>query len=130
MSYGNDGELLYLVGNIPVNKLKMSYKKRWSIEVFFQAIKERGFNLERSCLRNMEKYRLLFALVCSAFTICWSTAINDAKHRPVKRKKHGYPQFSVFRRGLNIIRIGLKKEQLDILHQAINQAKARLKLTG
>ena len=130
LSYGNDGELLYLVGNIPVNKLKMSYKKRWSIEVFFQAIKERGFNLERSCLRNIQKYRLLFALVCSAFTICWSTAINDARERPVKRKKHGYPQFSVFRRGLNIIRMGIKKKCLDVLLQAISLARARLNLTG
>ena len=130
LSYGNDGKLLYLVGNIPAKQLKNSYKKRWSIEVFFQAIKERGFYLERSHLKDLNKYRLLFALVATAYTICWATAIHDAKEKPVKRKKHGYPQFSVFRRGLNIIRTGLKKKNLDVLYHAVNLAKARLNLSG
>ena len=128
LSYGKDNELLYLVGNIPANQLKDSYKKRWSIEVFFQAIKERGFYLESSNLRSLKKYRLLFALVCSAYSICWATGIHDARERPVKRKKHGYPQFSVFRRGLNIIRVGIKNQCLNVLLQAISLARARLNL--
>ncbi|MFA8450878.1 MAG: transposase [Bacteroidales bacterium] len=130
LSYGKDGKLLYLIGNIPARQLKVSYKKKWSIEVFFQAIKERGFNLESSCLKSLIKYRLLFALVSAAYTICWATGIHDATERPVKRKKHGYPQFSVFRRGLNIVRSGLKNKHLEVLYQAVKLARDRLEFAG
>lgn len=103
------GELLYLIGNLPVNQLRSIYRKRWTIEVFFQALKGRGFNLERSGLGKVEKMRKLFAVACIAYAICWATAIEEGKMKPVKRKKHGYPQYSVFRRGLNLIRVAFKK---------------------
>lgn len=104
-----DGELLYLIGTLPCNQLKAAYRRRWSIEVFFQALKGRGFELEKTGLRSPLKLRKLFAVACIAYTICWATAIENAKLKPVKRKNHGYPQYSVFRRGLNIIRQALKK---------------------
>lgn len=103
-----DGELLYLIGSLPCRELKSAYRKRWSIEVFFQALKGRGFHLEKSGLRSLPKMRKLFALTCIAYVICWAVAIEDAKVKPVKRKKHGYPQYSVFRRGLNLIRLAFK----------------------
>jgi len=40
-------------------------------EVFFQATKSRGFNMEESCLRCLEKYKKLFSIVSIAYTICW-----------------------------------------------------------
>lgn len=104
-----DGELLYLVGNLPAKELRAAYRKRWSIETFFQALKGRGFNLEKSGLRCLSKMRKLFALTCIAYAICWATAIEDAKSNAVKSKKHGYPQYSVFRRGLNLLRLAFKK---------------------
>jgi hypothetical protein len=72
--------------------------------VFFQALKKRGFNLEESFLRSLEKYRKLFALVSIAYTICWATEIQDEKKNPVRAKKHKYPQYSIFRRGFNLMR--------------------------
>jgi hypothetical protein len=59
--------------------------------------------------------RKLFAVACIAYTICWAAAIEDAKLRPVKRKKHGYPQYSIFRRGLNLIRLAFKTALVDFI---------------
>jgi len=104
ISVDANGDLLYLIGTSIPNELGPIYRKRWTIEVFFQALKARGFNLEASCLKSIEKYRKLFALVSIAYTICWATGIEDGRLNPVKVKKHGYPQYSVFRRGLNLMR--------------------------
>jgi hypothetical protein len=110
-----NGDLLYLIGNLPATELKVAYRKRWNIEVFFQALKGRGFHLEKSGLRSLTKMRKLFAVACIAYTICWAAAIEDAKLRPVKRKKHGYPQYSIFRRGLNLIRLAFKTALVDFI---------------
>jgi len=128
LSYDKNGDLLYLIGTPPAKKLKRWYKKRWTIEVFFQALKGRGFNLEKSSLNQIEKYRKLFAVVSIAYTICWATGIESGRTNPVKRKKHGYPQYSVFRRGLNIIREFLKRHIEPILNNTIEKATQRLML--
>ena len=110
-----NGELLFLIGNLPAVELKSAYRKRWNIEVFFQALKGRGFHLEKSGLRSLPKMRKLFAVACIAYVICWAAAIQDARVKPVKCKKHGYPQYSVFRRGLNLIRLAFKKAVVDFI---------------
>ena len=110
LGYDRKGKLLFLIGTLPARQLAPIYRKRWTIEVFFQALKGRGFRLESSRLRCLKKYRKLFAIVTMAYTICWATAIQDARKKPVKVKKHGYPQYSVFRRGLNILRAFFQKQ--------------------
>lgn len=128
VTYGADGKLLYLIGTIPAKKLQKWYKKRWSIEVFFQALKGRGFNLEQSNLKCFEKYRKLFAVVSMAYTICWAVGIEQSRQKPVKRKNHGYPQYSVFRRGLNLIREFLKRQIDSVINSTILKAFERLNL--
>ena len=63
------------------------YQRRWSIETFFQSIKQRGFRLEDTHLGDLERLRKLFALVAIAFTVClhigqWS----DQYQKPIKVK--------------------------------------------
>lgn len=129
LSYGADGELLYLIGTAKPQTLQSWYKRRWSIEVFFQALKQRGFNLEESCLRCIDKYRKLFALVSIAYTICWATGIQNGKTKPVRAKNHGYPQYSVFRRGLNLMRQFYKQQIIDPVQQTVEEAWARFNLS-
>ncbi len=125
LSYGRDGQLLYLIGTTLPQTLQAWYKRRWSIEVFFQALKQRGFNLEGSSLRCIIKYRKLFALVSMAYTICWATGIEAGKVNPVRVKKHGYPQYSVFRRGLNLMREFYKQQISQPLQLAVEAAWVR-----
>jgi hypothetical protein len=128
LSLDNKGELLFLIGTVDSLLIKQIYKKRWTIEVFFQATKGRGFAMENSCLRNLEKYRKLFAMVSIAYSVCWAVGIEAARQNPVKRKKHGYPAYSVFRRGLNLIRDVLcGRDKPDCIHLALYKANERLK---
>lgn len=125
LGYDKKEELLYLIGTLPARQLPGLYRKRWSIEVFFQALKGRGFKLEESGLRCLIKYKKLFALVCMAYTLCWATGIEAGKEAPVKCKNHGYPQYSVFRRGLNILRAFFKKNFCPMVQQTLELATAR-----
>jgi hypothetical protein len=126
ISYGKDGKLLYLIGTISVSQLKKTYHKRWTIEVLFQALKGRGFNIEKSHLGHLERYKKLFALVCLAYTICWATGIEKGRKHPVKLKNHGYPQNSVFRRGRDSVREYLKNKKEKFTKIAINKAISKL----
>ncbi len=121
LSYDKNGGLLYLIGTEKPKMLKKWYKKRWTIEVFFQALKGRGFNLEKSQLKSITKYKKLFAIVSIAYAICWMVGIEDGKIKPVKTKKHGYPQYSVFRRGLNILREFFKRKIESVFEQTIDK---------
>jgi hypothetical protein len=127
LSYDKKGDLLYLIGTEKPKMLKKWYKKRWTIEVFFQALKGRGFNLEKSQLKSITKYKKLFAVVSIAYAICWMVGIEDGKINPVETKKHGYPQYSVFRRGLNILREFFKRKIETVFEQTID--KITLKFT-
>jgi hypothetical protein len=60
-----------------------------------------------------------------AYTLCWATAIQDARKKPVKVKKHGYPQYSVFRRGLNILRTFFLKQYCPQVHITLDLAWKR-----
>lgn len=126
ISIDANGDLLYLIGTSKPSELGRIYRRRWTIEVFFQALKARGFNMENSCLRSIEKYRKLFALVSMAYTICWATGIEDGRHNPVKVKKHGYPQYSVFRRGLNLMRAFYKNKILEPIIKTLDLALLKL----
>lgn len=120
ISRAKDGELLYFIGTIPAKTLKKQYKKRWPIEVLFQATKGRGFNMEQTGLQSDEKLRKLFAVVALAYTICWASGIEHGKIKPVKVKKHGYPQYSIFRRGLNLIRQACRNRDMSMIERLWN----------
>ena len=102
---------LILITNIKANKIAMDrYKRRWSIEVFFQCIKSRGFNLEKTHLTQPERLRKLFAAVCLAFVCCLAMGVyKDAKIKKIPFCKHGYKRKSFFRYGLDELRSILRK---------------------
>ena len=129
LSRGSDGELLYLIGTVPARCLRDWYRKRWSIEVFFEAIKKRGFDLESTRLKCLDKIRKLFALVSLAYACCFATGIEAGKAEPVRPNKHGYPQYSVFRRGLNLLRRFFRQNPCIYFIRALNLVQHRLALT-
>lgn len=105
-----DGDFLILAGNLPAKQLGGFYRRRWSIEVFFQSVKERGFNLENTHLKSSEKIKKLLVFVSIAAGICIN--IGKRHHRKVqkiKTKNHGYKSNSFFRKGLDVLREGLRK---------------------
>jgi transposase len=111
-----DGDFLILAGNFPAKQLGGFYRRRWSIEVFFQSVKERGFNLENTHLKSSNKIKKLLVFVSIATGLCIN--IGKRHHRKVqkiKTKKHGYKSNSFFRKGLDILREGLRKPNEEFM---------------
>lgn len=102
-------EYLIVITNTFADKAIEIYKMRWSIEVFFQSIKERGFHLEKTHLTDPKRVRKLFALVAIAFAICLKIGLWAHKNiKPIAIKNHGYKQNSFFRHGLDKWREALR----------------------
>lgn len=129
-----EDEYLIVLTNTFASRAIKAYKKRWSIEVFFQSIKERGFRLENTHLRDENRLRKLFALVSIAFAICLKLGIYAHRHiKTIPTKNHGYKANSFFRHGLDICREALKLgTNLDLFIRILEQAwtqKIPLKLS-
>ena len=61
----NDEYLIVMTNTLAYCALN-NYQRRWSIETFFQSVKQRGFRLEDTHLNDLERLRKLFALVAIA----------------------------------------------------------------
>jgi len=99
-----DGELMLLVSNYKFENPQAIYKKRWEIEVMFQCLKGRGFNLEATHITDPHKIdRLIFML---GIAFCWMYKIGEIKNclKPIEIKKHGRKAKSLFRYGFDEIR--------------------------
>ncbi len=104
-----DNDYLFLMGNLHAKQLGAYYRRRWCIEVLFQTFKERGFDLESTHLKCSKKLSKLLVFVCIAVALC--VKIGDHHHLKVqktKTTKHGYKANSFFRKGLDMIRRGMK----------------------
>lgn len=98
-------QYLFVLTNATAKGACKTYKDRWSIEVFFQSIKGRGFRIEQTHLQDLERLRKLFAMAALAFALCFSMGIWWNKfQQAIKVKNHGYKQNSFFRHGLNKIK--------------------------
>lgn len=126
-------ENLVVVTSSGVRGALHAYKTRWSIEVFFQSIKKRGFKLESTHLKDPIRLKKLFALVCVAYAICLKTGIWKHENiKAIKIKKHGYKAKSFFRYGLDswqdVFRCLYRKQKLldDLLQIIIKSLEANL----
>lgn len=125
-----EDRFLLILTNANVKKAIDIYRNRWSIEVFFQSIKKRGFNLENTHFRDLARLKKLFAIVCIAFCTCLNTGLwKHENGKPMKKKKNGYKPFSFFRYGLDELRKALlhphklEKLLLQIFENLIRQLK-------
>jgi len=121
---GENDPLLVLTNDENSDALKI-YRERWSIEVFFQSIKGRGFNLEDTHLNDIKRIAKLFILTSLSFVICLTIGVyKDAVEKKIPIKNHGYKANSFFRHGLDALREILArpnrlKKNLDALTDLI-----------
>ncbi|OTG62947.1 hypothetical protein B9T25_14165 [Acinetobacter sp. ANC 4470] len=102
-------ELMLVASNTQAIDAIASYKKRWEIETLFGCLKSRGFNLEDTHLTDQDKFSKLLAVYSIAF--CWAYRMGIWHHdeiKPIKVKKHGRFENSLFRLGFDLIVEGLK----------------------
>jgi len=107
------------------------YCRRWSIETLFQSLKKRGFNLEETGLRDMERVERLFAVVALSFCWCHHAGYLLDQTKPIKILKHGRPAKSKFRYGWDYLctlifnTVGLG-QQIDELVAHINNRRPKI----
>lgn len=99
-----DGELLIVISDDSPTTAISDYAKRWGIETLFGMFKTRGFCLESTHFTDSERLSKLLALMSLA--LCWAIKTGDwlSSHRPLKVKKHGRQQASIFRYGFDYLR--------------------------
>ena len=114
-------ELLIVAGNQRFKQPLATYGLRWEIENLFQCLKGRGFHLEETRLTRYFRIKKVMALLAIAF--CWAHKAGEWKHqaiKPLKIKKHGRPEQSLFRYGLDYL--------TDCLLHGLHNVENRLRL--
>jgi hypothetical protein len=110
-----EDDYLAIITNQKGSKALYQYRKRWSIETFFQSIKKRGFDIEATHLDQIARIQKLFALVALAFSFC--VALGWYQHSKVKAisvKNHGYKQNSFFRKGMDTFEEAFERIHTDL----------------
>jgi hypothetical protein len=126
------GEYVIVVSGSKSNEVMEAYKRRWKIEVLFEALKSRGFNFEDTRLKEEKRLNTLFAVLALAF--CWAYHVGAWRHtvKPIRIKNHQRPAKSVFRYGFDLIRhtlfnpedkSGLLNRILKLLWQTLMEPK-------
>jgi len=97
-------ELLVLVSFNKPNQALNYYKERWQIETLFKGMKSSGFNIEDTHVTHIDRLEKLIMLTMIAFLWCYRVGdYIDRKIKPVKIKKHGRKEKSIFKYGLDYI---------------------------
>ena len=98
------GAYLIVVSNRPDHQALEMYRRRWQIEVLFEALKSRGFNFEETHLREAKRLETLGGVLAIAF--CWAWHVGAWRHevKPIALKAHQPPAKSLFRYGFDGIR--------------------------
>ena len=116
-------DILFLFGTAKMEYLPQFYKKRWRIECFFQNVKKRGFNLEETHLTKLEKLKKLVAFVSIAYAFAANMGLHQHKRvEPIPIKNHGYKANSFSRKGINLIREGIRKDwkrDIDLFYDLV-----------
>ena len=99
-----EGEYLILLTQDQPDTALDDYAKRWEIETLFGCLKSRGFRFEETHMTDPDRISKLIALLAIAF--CWAYLTGEWLHhqRPIKLKKHGRKEISLFRYGLDHLR--------------------------
>lgn len=95
-----DGDVI-LVSNHAFPDALAVYSERWSIETLFQSLKGRGFKLEATRLKDDKRLERLLALLALAFAFAYRVGEWLAERTPIRVKRHGRKERSVFRLGLD-----------------------------
>jgi hypothetical protein len=99
-----NAEYLIVVSYDKQQQALLHYKDRWQIETMFKAFKTKGFNMEDTHLRDIDRIAKLVAVVSIAFAWAYKVGIYVHQHlKPIALKKHKRKAYSFFKYGLRFI---------------------------
>jgi hypothetical protein len=93
-------DYLRLISSVPPASAVNYYSYRYRIESMFRHLKTNGFELENLHVQKAYKVQMIMSAVVIAYTLSVCYGLQQYK-RKITIKKHGYPQMSVFRYGLD-----------------------------
>jgi len=109
-----DGDAVIVVSSERSGQILKEYGKRWEIETLFGCLKTRGFCLEETHLTKGERISRLLSLLTLAG--CWALLAGElaSLDTPIKIKKHGRAEKSIFRLGFETLRNCFCRIQLNL----------------
>lgn len=104
-----DEPLIYILTSILEKRdTPAHYRLRWKIECFFKHLKTNGYHLEDLRMTDLNKIRLLIAVVSLAYILAALTALDERKKKSMPKKyyKNGdtFDAVSVFKQGQAILK--------------------------
>ena len=99
-----DGDNVLVISNEQSGKILLEYGERWKIETLFGILKTRGFRLEDTHLTEIERISKLLSLLTIALSWAMMAGELEVQSQPLKTKKHGKLEKSVFRLGFETLR--------------------------
>lgn len=99
-----DGDQVIVISSERSEAILIEYGERWRLETLFGNLKTRGFRLEDTHLTDGERVSKLLSLLTLAG--CWALLAGELESAatPVKIKKHGRAEKSIFRLGFDSLR--------------------------
>lgn len=99
------GELLVLASHgIDAKEALALYKQRWNIETGFEKLKTHGFHIESSRLHGQGKMECVLVALAIGAAWCHASGVWSVKAiAPIKLKKHGRKEQSIFSRGMALL---------------------------
>jgi hypothetical protein len=116
---GRDGkiEFLRLISTLTPALAMKNYGYRYRIESMYKHLKSNGFDLEELHVQKEYKVQMMMAVLVLAYTLAVVKGLKKYR-RKIALKKHGSPEMSVFRYGLDLWQNHLQSFVL-FLHQLL-----------
>ena len=99
-----DGDNVLVISSERSGKILLEYGMRWQIETLFGVLKTRGFRLEDTHLTESERVSKLLSLLTIAVSWAMLAGELELPSKPLKTKKHGNLEKSIFRLGFETLR--------------------------
>lgn len=100
----DDGDQVLVISNEQSGKILLEYGERWKIETLFGILKTRGFRLEDTHLTESQRIAKLLSLLTIAVSWAMLAGELEVQRTPLKTKKHGKLEKSIFRLGFETLR--------------------------
>jgi hypothetical protein len=99
-----DGDNVLVISSEQSGKILLEYGERWKIETLFGVLKTRGFRLEDTHLTEPKRVSKLLSLLTIAVSWAILAGEMESQVKPLKIKKHGNLEKSIFRLGFEVLR--------------------------
>lgn len=99
-----DGDNVLVIASEQSGRILLEYGERWKIETLFGILKTQGFRLEETHLTEVERIAKLLSLLTIAVSWAMLAGELEVQATPLKTKKHGRLEKSLFRLGFETLR--------------------------